>query len=53
MRRCVSVPQTKIEGWWLVLGNVATNELVSIKRVSMKKATFSVHVSFCVVCCLC
>ena len=32
-------PQVKTEGWWLVLGNPAKNELVAIKRIVMKKNT--------------
>ena len=28
----------KDEGWWLVLGDTATNQLLSIKRVSVGKA---------------
>ena len=35
-----SFPRPKVEGWWLVMGDMATNTLVSIKRVNIRqKAT--------------
>ncbi|KAF3512320.1 hypothetical protein F2Q69_00009383 [Brassica cretica] len=30
-------PKTKEEGWWLVVGDTKTNQLVAIKRVSLQK----------------
>lgn len=39
-------PQIKTEGWWLVIGNPAKNELTSIKRVAMKKKTMQVKMDF-------
>eukprot|EP00823_Brevimastigomonas_motovehiculus_P004473 TRINITY_DN2963_c0_g1_i1.p1 TRINITY_DN2963_c0_g1~~TRINITY_DN2963_c0_g1_i1.p1 ORF type:complete len:2225 (-),score=605.06 TRINITY_DN2963_c0_g1_i1:245-6919(-) len=39
-------PQPKSEGWWLVLGNPETNELVANKRVAMNKRNFAVHLEF-------
>jgi len=39
-------PQVKTEGWWLVLGNATTNELISIKRVAMKKSKMRVPLTF-------
>eukprot|EP00456_Euglypha_rotunda_P073343 TRINITY_DN6677_c2_g1_i12.p1 TRINITY_DN6677_c2_g1~~TRINITY_DN6677_c2_g1_i12.p1 ORF type:complete len:299 (+),score=42.45 TRINITY_DN6677_c2_g1_i12:100-897(+) len=39
-------PQLKTEGWWLVVGNSKTNELISIKRVAMKKKKMAVALDF-------
>lgn len=39
-------PQMKTEGWWLVVGNTKTNELISIKRVAMKRKKMSVNLDF-------
>lgn len=39
-------PQALTEGWWLVVGNPKTNELISIKRVSMKKKKLTVKLDF-------
>ncbi|XP_018470327.2 DExH-box ATP-dependent RNA helicase DExH12 [Raphanus sativus] len=30
-------PKTKEEGWWLVVGDTKTNQLVAVKRVSLQK----------------
>jgi len=32
-------PRERIEGWWLVVGDPKTNQLVSIKRVSFTRRT--------------
>jgi pre-mRNA-splicing helicase BRR2 len=39
-------PSTKTEGWWLVVGNADKNELISIKRVAMKKSKMRVKMDF-------
>lgn len=39
-------PQVKAEGWWLVVGDPAKNELISIKRVAMKKDEMKVSLDF-------
>jgi pre-mRNA-splicing helicase BRR2 len=39
-------PQLKTEGWWLVIGNSKTNELISIKRVAMKKKKMTINLDF-------
>lgn len=39
-------PGQKTEGWWLVLGNVDTNELLSIKRVAMPARELKVSLDF-------
>jgi hypothetical protein len=39
-------PQVKTEGWWLVIGNPAKNELTSIKRVAMKKKKMELKLDF-------
>jgi len=39
-------PTAKTEGWWLVLGNAQTNELLSIKRVAMAKRETKVQLDF-------
>lgn len=39
-------PQVKAEGWWLVVGDPAKNELISIKRVAMKKDEMKISLDF-------
>jgi len=39
-------PQIKTEGWWLVLGNKETNELLSIKRVAVKQKSEKFQLAF-------
>jgi pre-mRNA-splicing helicase BRR2 len=39
-------PGSKTEGWWLVLGNMETNELVSIKRVAMATREMKLQMEF-------
>lgn len=39
-------PISKAEGWWLVLGNMETNELVAIKRVAMATREMKVNMEF-------
>jgi len=34
---CPLYPQKKDEGWWLVLGDVKTNTLLAIKRLTLQK----------------
>ena len=39
-------PGQKTEGWWLVLGSVDSNELLSIKRVAMPARELKVSLDF-------
>jgi len=39
-------PQLKTEGWWLVVGDVAKNELISIKRIAMKRNKMKAQLDF-------
>jgi len=39
-------PQMKTEGWWMVIGNPKANDLISIKRVVMKKKKMAVNLDF-------
>jgi pre-mRNA-splicing helicase BRR2 len=39
-------PQVKTEGWWLVIGNPAKNELTSIKRIACKGKKMQVQLDF-------
>lgn len=39
-------PEVRNEGWWLVVGDVARNELVSIKRVAMKSRSVTMKLEF-------
>lgn len=39
-------PGAKTEGWWLVLGNPTSNELVAIKRVAMSTRQVNVKLEF-------
>jgi pre-mRNA-splicing helicase BRR2 len=39
-------PGVKSEGWWIVLGNVGSNELVSIKRVAMSSREMKISLDF-------
>lgn len=32
---CPRYPYDKVEGWWLVVGNLHSNSLLSIKRVTL------------------
>jgi len=39
-------PQLKTEGWWLIIGNPKVNELISVKRVAMKRKKMTVNLDF-------
>ncbi|CEP01840.1 unnamed protein product (mitochondrion) [Plasmodiophora brassicae] len=39
-------PQKRIEGWWLVLGDVQHNRLVGIKKVALQKMSQTVKFDF-------
>lgn len=39
-------PRTKVEGWWLVIGDPNRNELTCIKRVTLKQTKTKVAMDF-------
>jgi len=39
-------PQPKAEGWWLVVGNQVSNELIAIKRVAFKRRVMQERLEF-------
>jgi len=39
-------PKQKSEAWWLVVGDVKKNKLISIKRVTMRKKVHNVRLDF-------
>jgi len=43
---CKRYPQMKTEGWWVIIGDPKKNELLSIKRVAMKKKQMKVALNF-------
>jgi pre-mRNA-splicing helicase BRR2 len=40
---CPRYPSDKLEGWWLVVGNSSSNELLSIKRISIGRKSTKVR----------
>lgn len=39
-------PTEKAEGWWLVVGNPATNALLTIKRITVAKSQLATSLEF-------
>eukprot|EP00455_Lapot_gusevi_P039579 TRINITY_DN443_c0_g2_i2.p1 TRINITY_DN443_c0_g2~~TRINITY_DN443_c0_g2_i2.p1 ORF type:complete len:1189 (+),score=464.92 TRINITY_DN443_c0_g2_i2:195-3569(+) len=39
-------PKEKVEGWWLVLGDSKTNQLLSIKRVVVNRKEMDINLEF-------
>ncbi|KAK6455315.1 RNA helicase-related protein required for pre-mRNA splicing [Scheffersomyces xylosifermentans] len=39
-------PGTKLEGWWIVIGDAATKQLFAIKKTTIKKQTQSLELEF-------